>query len=125
MVTKTEKRRFPYPWTYDPPPNAIRILHRRVEIRAMTPMEASESKAIGSAHRMDNLLTVHPVIPRENAADTILHEIGHFLWSDLAPQKAELKEEEAVSLFATGFTTVFHQNPRFSRWFMDASGRKW
>lgn len=84
----------------------------------MTSTEHAESNAIGIAKRGENVITMHPNIPLENAQDTLLHEAMHFLWVDMMPGAQEALEERCVSLLATGLVNLFHRNPRLVDWLM-------
>ena len=84
----------------------------------MTSTEHAESNAIGIAKRGENVITMHPNIPLENAQDTLLHEAMHYLWCDLMGGQQNPAEEQCVSLLATGLVNLFHRNPQLVDWLM-------
>lgn len=107
---------YPAPWNYPVPPKNIKILNRNVAVEPMTHAEAIQTEAIGMAKRGHNVIALHPCIPFENAQDTMLHEVFHFLWADLLPGQEEGKEEQAVSVLSTGLFNVMQRNPKLVAW---------
>jgi hypothetical protein len=49
------------------------------------------------------------------AADTLLHEAGHAIYSTYALAEED-KEERVVAVFATGWAQVFRDNPWLLQW---------
>lgn len=104
-------------WSYPAPPKRLKLLNRTVKVEPMTAAEHAESNAIGVAHRGQNVITMHPHMPQDNAQDTLLHEALHYLWADLF-QGETPPEEKCVSLLSTGLINVMQRNPKLVEWLM-------
>lgn len=54
------------------------------------------------------------------AMDTILHEINHAIYQTSGLSKTS-KEEQICAVFATGWTTVWLNNPQLVQWLCNAT----
>lgn len=107
-------------WDFLPPPKKVRILNRKVRVEPMSEVDYATYKAMGLAKRDDNLISLKTSLPLDQAQDTLLHEILHFIWRDMFPETGDkVREEEGISLLSVVLLNVFQMNPKLMAWLVE------
>lgn len=111
-------------------PSVINFLHRRLRLSEYTELE-KESKypqSLGHADYNNAEIKYLRIGDDAEIADTIIHELLHFICHHFAAKPASTtpeEEERTVTVFATGISTLMRQNPTLFQAFQemfDASG---
>ena len=97
-------------------PAKIKIGYYTYLVEDWPPDRASLAQRFGECDRNEKVIRVCRQHGDHKAADTLLHETMHALYSEYKLEDADL-EERTVGALALGLSGVFLDNPEFLRWF--------
>lgn len=97
-------------------PKALSFGYRTYEITPMDEDMASAAEAIGLHFLTRNRIYIQQHQPEHEQVQTLLHELGHAIWSYFALPRDRDMEERVVECFATGFCQLIRENPGFAAW---------
>jgi hypothetical protein len=92
----------------------LRVGYRRYKIRTWTRDDVDATGSHGQCDSTKGIISVCVDDEPLRVLDTLLHEILHAIWAEYGLGENE-PEERAVSVLATGFTQVMHDNPQLQR----------
>lgn len=87
-----------------------------IAIQHMDSHLAGSEQSFGQFRAMEQAIYIQVDMPTpQKAVDTMLHEIGHAIyWA--YDMDDEDKEERIVATMATGWTTIYRNNPELLSW---------
>lgn len=97
-------------------PHSIRVGPFDYVIEKMTSNQSGAMRRWGEFSSLEAKIRVSTNFPTAvKAADTLLHEVGHAIWFAWGIEKGD-DEERVVGNAATGWVTVYRDNPWLLDW---------
>ena len=104
-------------------PSSLRVGPFDFRIDKLSPERAMGKDCFGEFSSCEGHLALQLDMPSAvKAAETLMHEAGHAIYSTFALAEDD-KEERIVAAFATGWTQVIRDNPWLTEWLKRALPR--
>lgn len=97
-------------------PAAVKVGYKTYRIVEMSDVESDQHRASGQTMHILGRMTINLGMGTREAAETLLHEIMHAVWSIWKMPHKDIEEEPAVSSLAAGLATVWRDNPEVLAW---------